>query len=544
MRGRLFLGVAAVVASGCGSAPPTPTPAPTPAIPVVVVAASTVAPTVAPPPPQAPSTLPMYPVAHVYSLLHLETLDGGLELCLGADVADRQSYMRFVPLVDGEPDIDHLSDQIPRLPVSAFGLYGDPRHILLHEFYQFRSAQGEGYAQLRDDGGWARPPAPLPGAVLGFGTDNGTPPKTIGVGIYPWSKDRLLEWRVPTEVAYMELPFHGGASPDTPLLPELRVIRGADKLAPSVPPKLSKQLLQQGFVLTTYSVLKSGEVIAIGRRPLGGGFDTILWTDDLKAPAYFPSEANRLKDPSDLGLLGGTSLANLRLRVADQVMRLNGNTWEVESTIPPSGLPDVWFGAPDVMMRENGVFARTAKDAPWLPLAVVDPKKDYYSAAVAPDGTIFMTIYSDADSTGTLYASRKPGAEKFITQKTLVEKASIEAGGYRDFNASWDPNEPGCKNYDSKYYVLLDRSPVAKAPTDYPEVRAMLKGHTEFANAEFVVSREGELQFLGAELDDEDTAKRLGTLASKRPKVGAVICAAPTPTSSLKINLRTGNVIP
>jgi hypothetical protein len=179
-----------------------------------------------------------------------------------------------------------------------------------------------------------------------------------------------------------------------------------------------------------------------------------------------------------------------------------------------------------------------------LPLQGVDATKDYYSTAVSPDGTIFMTIYNSEDSTGTLYSSQKPSEFKVITQKTLVERASVSGGGYRDLNGAFDPTDPPCKYYESKYYVLLDQSPVGKASSDYAEVRALLKGHAEFSSAQFVVSREHGQQFLGAELDDADTAKKLGALVSKRPKAGAIMCVEPTPATVFKINLTTGDVIP
>jgi hypothetical protein len=95
-------------------------------------------------------------------------------------------------------------------------------------------------------------------------------------------------------------------------------------------------------------------------------------------------------------------------------------------------------------------------------------------------------------------------------------------------------------------YVLLDQAPLGeKAPTDYPRVRAALKGHPEFSKVRFVVSREKKTQFFGGLVAKIDTAAELEALAKKRLKPSRVsrICAEPAVVREIKLNLATGAVI-
>lgn len=109
----------------------------------------------------------------------------------------------------------------------------------------------------------------------------------------PWTKDWLLEFRGPQ-------PELAAAASLEARLPRLRVLDGADKAAPQLPAKLEKRLKSEGFSLATFTVLKTGEVLAIGYLTSAGGFGTVaLWSDDLKQPVYFVTAAEGLGQTED-----------------------------------------------------------------------------------------------------------------------------------------------------------------------------------------------------------------------------------------------------
>jgi hypothetical protein len=425
--------------------------------------------------------------------------------------------------VKGAPDFERETDDVSHADTSGFGyvaIAGKRPHLLLHSVSGFRSAAGEHYKVLGDDNVWSYAP-------LGYGSG-------IGEGIFSWSKDRLLEWRGPQpEVARQEAP---GAT----RLPKLRVVQGADKVAPSLPKALEKRLTSEGFSLATYTVLRTGEVLAIGYlgRSREGAFGTVLWTDNVKEPAYIASSAEGLTDPEEMRLLGGTSLANVRLQVLDKVMRLEGSSWVEESTVPKDGLPDVWFGSTLVMEKDSVYFARTAKDAPWLPIATTDAKPDRISHAVDAEGTLWMT------EDDLLLSSRKPKEERDVTEEDLVmgRKASILRGG--SFDVTGERPGPFAPRNCRMHYVLLDQSAAASATQDFSKIGAALRGHTELAKAKFIVSRERAFQFFGAQIQDEATANKLAALTQKAIKRGTVLCAEPVAVREVKIDLASGAVSP
>lgn len=382
---------------------------------------------------------------------------------------------------------------------------------------------GESYRVLGDDNVWSD---------AGLWDGSG-----IGEGIFSWSKDRLLEWRgPPPEMARQEALESSKAT----RLPKLRVVQGADKVAPSLPKALEKRLTKEGFFLATFTVLRTGEVLAVGHlgRSRGGGFGTVLRTDNVKEPAYIASSAEGLTDPEELRFLGGRSLADVRLQVLDKVMRLEGSSWVVESTVPKDGLPDVWFGSTLVMDKDLVYFARTAKDAPWLPIATTDARPDRISHAVDAEGTLWRT------EDDLLLSSRKPGDPWDVTEEDLVmrRKASILRGG--SFDVTGEPPAPYAPRNCRMHYVLLDQSAAASPTQDFSKIGAALRGHTELAKAKFIVSRERAFQFFGAQIQDEDTANKLAALTQKAIKHRKVLCAEPSAIREVKIDLASGTVSP
>ncbi len=545
-RSLLGLSMGAVLVLGCDR-PPV---APPPDVPVVKIAPphGTVAP-VEVPPPAALATVPMYAVARIYSLLDVQATQGGLELRMGDDPGFGSGMIRsfvYVPLVKGVPDFEQETSSLG-IASTAGGfeeLVGRRPNLMMHTVAGFRSSATDTYQTLGEDNDWG---------VVKLPELQGT-----GEGIFPWTKDRLLEWRGPWLHDVVQ------ASTET-RLPKLRVVQGADKAAPTLPADLVKRLTSEGFSLATFTVLPAGEVLAIGYLTKSDGFGTVLWTDDVKQPAYFVSSAEGLTETSQLHILGGTTLKDLRLQVLNRILRLEGSSWVVESTTAPGTFPDLWFGTTIVLPNSAELvqgepehilslcpahceaFARTAKGGPWLPVEYVDttgdPQEDSSEGPIAyvvdKEGTIW-------GAQGTLLVSSKKPAERFdVTEEALVllRKRSILRGGSMD--ATGAPPDHFAPPKDCRmHYVLLDRSPAAKAPADFPKIRAALKGHTELSGVKLVFSREKDWQFFGAQIADEDLAKKLATIVRKSVKSTAVYCAEPVPTGEIKIDLKTGDRLP
>jgi hypothetical protein len=538
------MGLSVCLFLGCDKPPVAPSPGmatvKVPPPPAVTASASASA---SEPEEAAVPTLPMYPVGRVYSLLDVQMTSGGPELRIGYDGgmgSGLSRAFRYVPLVKGVPDFTQETSDAGR--ASSTGgfdeLVGKRPNLVLHLVSGFRSAAYDGYGILGANNEWDWMGAPdLPGT---------------GEGLFLWTKDRLLEWRGP------QLEQMAEASLGT-RLPKLRVFQGKDKTAPTLPASLQKRLTAEGFSLGTFTVLRTGEVMAIGYLTKGNGFGTVLWTDDVKQPSYFVTVFDGVMETTDLHIVGGTTLANLRLRIRNRILRLEGSSWVVESTVPPGGLPDVWFGSTLVLPHDfeaapEGTpdappnpcpppmrceaFARTAKDAPWLPIAILELQASPITYVVDAEGTIWGVE-------GEMLVSSKKPAETFeVTEETLVlgRKRSLLRGGSMD--ATGNPPDQFAQRTCRMHHVLLDRSPVAKAPSDYPKIRAALKGHPEFAGAKFIVSREGDWQFFGAQVADEALADKLAVVLRKAAKTGSVLCAEPVATQEIKIDLKTGERLP
>ncbi|NUP07281.1 MAG: hypothetical protein HOW73_14600 [Polyangiaceae bacterium] len=267
---------------------------------------------------------------------------------------------------------------------------------------------------------------------------------------------------------------------------------------------------------------------------------TILWTDKLGDPAYFVTEMEGLELDDDVEFLGGATLAEVRLRLGNGVQKLEKNTWVEESKVDDKGLPDVWFGKTYVVHKEDAVFARLSKGAPYLRIPVTFAKPDTQSIAVDRDGTIWKT-----EDDVLLSSKKRPGELLVVTEEELVaaRKKSILRGGSDDVTG--EPPNAFPQSTCRMHYVLLDHS--AAAPNkDYAPILRALTGHTEFAAAKFIVHKEGERQFFGAQIKDYELAAKLDVVIEKAIK-GAdpdIMCAEPTAPRELRVDFAKGKQLP
>ena len=521
----LTAGALALLLAACSSTPPasgTPVPGGTqPAVPTASAAPTAVV----PPDAAGVGTIAMYPVQRVYSLFDLQATEGTIELRLGTDPGGGAvGSFRYAPIVRGAPAVDQESDPVDHTNTASYGLLeivAKRPGLLMHKVTGFRSAGEDSYEMLGADNRWS--------------TTDGYGEPGYGTGILPWSKDRLIEWR-------RLRPNEDDMSAPGATLPWMRVLRGTDKQAPTLPKALAGRLAKAGFDMETFFALRTGEVLIAGKLTEAKGFGTLLWKDDLKQPQYFVTEGEPFTDPPEIAFLGGDTLARVRLQVGRQVMKLDGSAWVVESAIGKDELPDVWLGAPMVRQTAAGSFARLAEGAPWRPIQVQgDPAKVEQRAAIDAEGVIW-TLEDDL-----LLSSRRPAAQlPDVTEAELVKarKASILRGGSDDFTGAppASPMTGKCR----MHYVLLDEAPEKAADDkDYPRHRAALKGHAEIAKARFIVTNEKGRVFFGALAGDYDTVAAIqkavdgGVKGSKT----SVLCAEPPAAREIKIDPATGSVV-
>jgi hypothetical protein len=457
----------------------------------------------------------LHRVQHIWSLFEVVATEGTVELRLGYDPGGGQiGSFRYVPLVGGVAQIAEETSEVSHADTTGgiLEIAGKRPNLVLHIASGFRSAAVDGYMVLGEDNRWE--------STLGYNPPgNGT-----GMGLSTWSGGRLLEWRQPP---------NDDSSPAR--LPMFGVARGTPKEAPSIPRAMAKRLEKEGFYLETYKAFANGEIVAVGRLTSAKSFGTIVWKDKPAEPTYAVTEPKQaLTADTELTVLGGNSLADVRLRVGDSVMGWGGAAWAEESTVPKGGLPDVWFGTTLVIQDKAGTHLRFTKDGAWRSLPG-QPDSIVVDAA----GVVWATVGE------MLISSKKlPAPLPDVTEQDIVSgrKASILRGGSRDATGK-DATEYSSKC--SMHYVLLEQRTGTSDTDDYAAIRKAVTGHDEFAKAKFIVSRERGKQFFGALLADDKVADSLVTVVGKAIKGSAVrsLCAEPAAVREVKIDLATGSLL-
>jgi hypothetical protein len=480
--------------------------------------------------------LTMDPIAEVPELIDVIALDGGLAIRTGLECGGggmTGGGYRYAPIVAGLPDFAEETDEHWDPPITSTGAALSTRgawpDLETHQAGAFRAGPGDLYETLGRDLRWTSTPRPT---LAGW-----------AVGAFRWSSARVLEVRVHDVTARKK----DGSIDVREEIPTFRVISGAPAKAPSVPPAIAAQLRTADFHVDTFTALPSGEVIVAGRTA-GGGIGTLLWTASPDAPSFFTT-ASAKSGETYPEIVGGDTLASVRLLLGDAVLRLEGQAWVAESKLDADGFPDVWFGKPLLRVSElksnAEQRARVEAHGPWLKLRARvggAARGDAIDAA----GRIWG-VCGD-----WLCASRKVDAPASPTAPVVFDAAQLQArrqasvahGGALDARAQ----APSCieQRTCSAHYVLLDEAPASAAdPGDYPAIRAKLKGRPELAKATLVLSVERGKRYLGArvasEADAETLAKAADQLLGKRP--GRAMCAAPIAVRSFAVDPKTGGVV-
>ncbi len=390
-----FLVTLAAVAASCAEplppeTPPAPAPAPVPAAPDPEPVASAT-----PTPPVKPTVLKMYPVQKIGLLMDLSSVDGRVELRIGWDPGGGVSgWEAYAPIVNGRPDLEKQTGSFGTATTTATAthMHGKRPNLFVHKYSGFRSGPTDSY--FEQDGKTWKPikPKSAPGA--------------LGLNVFSWSDGRLLEWRGTPALAM-------GLSDAVTVPPRFRVLRGKDKGVPVVSKAIAAKLTAQKFQTASVLALPSGEVVAVGRPAEGVKLVTLLWTDDLNRPKYFESPEVTAATGLDIELLGGASLSDMRLRVGEELLRLDNVQWKKAGQVTEDEPPDIWFGKPLVYRHaewdeKTPSYARLTKSGPWLKIEAHPAETELDippSNAVDASGVIWRV---EAE---VLYCSKKPAQE-------------------------------------------------------------------------------------------------------------------------------------
>jgi len=170
---------------------------------------------------------------------------------------------------------------------------------------------------------------------------------------------------------------------------------------------------------------------------------------------------------------------------------------------------------------------------------------DGYVPVSLPGARVPWSIATDwrgrlwATSDGAIFRLREPGEDEVqgiglaAKKKTIVPKA-------------FEGPRPGGPDCLDNLVVLSAFTKVTPVDYDFPLTRKALKGHLEFADAQFAVTLDGGKRYLTAKLGKFEVAKKLVRVIEKGV-VGSkptVICKDPTVVRPFKLNLKTGELEP
>ena len=510
MKSRIACLAVSLVVAGCGAGAPAPSQSPS--TPTPIAAAPVASPTPSEPPsqptpaspvaaPEPTVQIPLHPV--IKGAEHVWKLGDTLMLSYGSSIALIQNG-KFEKR-------DDLSRQLGAQffhPLEA--VYGRWPEMVFAEMIgtDGRSGWSELYA-MRD----GKPFRAVAGARL--------PTHWRFVGISPWARGSWLALEVNT------MPW--GPPPHV----RFRSVRGPTSKLPVLPPSTPTEECPVAFSPTNMIAFESGEVFVTGT---GCDGEAIL----LKWPAgqttaqvtKFPGTR---QVPWGEGTLVGRNASDVVAtwtgRERALAMQHDGTNWaplalpyQGPASLRMDGDGTLWQLTPEGTFRRQGdAWARVA------PLRFEG--KDVQIDEVFPgaQGELWAT------AGGVLWHSEKP-TEQLIT---LEYEPGQEQRGTISIPraADWACNDI--------FVLMYGMTKVTPKNYDYPLTRKALKGHTEFASAEFAETEDGGRHYFGAFVQELDLARKMASIVeSKVPgSKPQVLCVKPRVVRRLKIDMRTGDVL-
>jgi hypothetical protein len=337
-------------------------------------------------------------------------------------------------------------------------------------------------------------------------------------------------------------------------------------------PQFSKAKTTDDFSFCTtqlrveaFAALPSGHLFAAGQRcdPRTEALDPAVerWAPGQKQSVLDVLPATRESgDPGQAGwsvtALAAVSASEVYLaaekdvwseqqkqhQLTEYFARFDGSTWQSQPVPIPGGVHGLWAQLDGVLWAlgpEQQLWSRSASGA-WapvpLPSQITESAKvqvrGFWSHAPGDTWAIVRSFVNDRSRPDYLLHTR-PAANKLPTIEAFGQKqAEMRLPG---------PPVDWCATPFVLLYTLGRKAP---ADYDYPATRAALKGHREFADAEFVEFRREERRYFGARVPDFKLGKKLATLVKDKVpgSTPALVCHDPLDLRKLPIDLATGEL--
>jgi hypothetical protein len=340
--------------------------------------------------------------------------------------------------------------------------------------------------------------------------------------------------------------------------PELRTLRGPKLVRSQAPlsPECAKELRDEGFppafapttavVPEGLGATRAGTMLVVGRGACGEAPQLEVWAPKSTTSRVVPVEpATKTPQIQQASIVTGHG--------ADEAWILGGGVaryaaGELRPLPPlPSGsavsaapagdgslyvlaTPDPT--APGAESQASAVYRFDLGAAAWQPVELGGASPD--SIVTDAQGTVWISAGK------TLLRSRRSDAEASIA---IAAPRADGAKGRKRARVLPKPASPLCP---TNLVVLYGFTKVTPPDYDFPLTRKAIKGHTELAGTRFVVAEDGGQKFFTAIVPDVAIGRKLVALIEREVQGSKpqLLCADPVIVRELRIDLRTGDVVP
>lgn len=178
------------------------------------------------------------------------------------------------------------------------------------------------------------------------------------------------------------------------------------------------------------------------------------------------------------------------------------------------------------------VYRFDTASAAWQPIDLGGASPD--SIVADAQGTVWISAGN------TLLRTRRSSDERSVV---VAAPATDSAKGQRRPRALPKPASPLCP---TNLVVLYGFTKLTPPDYDFPLTRKAIKGHTELAGTRFVVAEDGGQRFFTAIVPSVAIGRKLVALIEREVQGSKpqLLCADPVIVRELRIDLRSGDVLP
>jgi hypothetical protein len=321
---------------------------------------------------------------------------------------------------------------------------------------------------------------------------------------------------------------------------------------------VAPDLIPPDYNLADLVGFDTGELFALGSRPSDQG--EMIWSIRWVAPPDRTPTFHTFGPAPGKAELFAPSPDNIHVKVGGQFYEFDGGSW---APVPPLATSVAWspvLPEPGAKLAVQGHEAWALskgellhwKGNAWAKVDVPSPlfsssgKFKLLDLAISPDGEAFVTAsytergpsWNDSIEFHAVLRSHRP----FQTMRCndIDPEASPASNAGRGVQ-SWPPvADDSCP---TPFVVLARRSNAHPQAPDYGPLRAPLRGHTDLEPITIMDVPSGDHTYIGTPVKDIATGKKLLQLESKLSLHGEIVCAEPTPSRTMGIDLRTGGII-